>query len=140
MRRIELIATRMLDVREHWGGEAILPFSYGGIERPPDAGHPRRDAVSQVRHIAARAHGMHHTHGRRGAALRKDALGHLRGLSGRAYLVPLWGVNPSTSGIHLVPYVREAQKAGARLIVIDPRSTPLARQADLHLAPQARVS
>ena len=27
---IELIATRMLEVREHWGGEAILPFSYGG--------------------------------------------------------------------------------------------------------------
>ena len=27
---IELIATRMLEVRDRWGGEAILPFSYGG--------------------------------------------------------------------------------------------------------------
>ena len=27
---IELIATRLLEVRERWGGEAILPFSYGG--------------------------------------------------------------------------------------------------------------
>ena len=53
-----------------------------------------------------------------------------------ARLIVLWGVNPSTSGIHLVPYVREAQKSGARLVVIDPRSTPLARQADLHLAPK----
>src|SRR5687767_6938896 len=53
-----------------------------------------------------------------------------------ARLIILWGVNPSTSGIHLVPYVREAQKSGARLIVIDPRATPLARQADLHLAPK----
>ena len=55
------------------------------IERPPDAGHARRDPVSQVRHITARAHGMRGTHGRRGAGtLRKDAVGHLRGLSGRA--------------------------------------------------------
>src|SRR5262249_18686664 len=50
-----------------------------------------------------------------------------------AKLIVLWGVNPSASGIHLVPYVREAQKRGAKLIVIDPRSTPLARSADLHL-------
>jgi anaerobic selenocysteine-containing dehydrogenase len=32
--------------------------------------------------------------------------------------------------------VREAQKRGARLVVVDPRETPLARQADLHLAPR----
>lgn len=27
---LELVATRMLDTRDHFGGEAILPFSYGG--------------------------------------------------------------------------------------------------------------
>ena len=51
-----------------------------------------------------------------------------------ARLIVLWGVNPSASGIHLVPFVREAQKAGRTLVVIDPRATSLARQADLHLA------
>jgi anaerobic selenocysteine-containing dehydrogenase len=51
-----------------------------------------------------------------------------------ARLIVLWGVNPAASGIHLVPYVKEAQKAGARLVVVDPRATSLARQADLHLA------
>jgi len=51
-----------------------------------------------------------------------------------AQLIILWGVNPTASGVHLVPYVREAQKRGAKLIVIDPRSTQLARAADLHLA------
>ena len=34
-----------------------------------------------------------------------------------AQLIVLWGVNPSASGIHLVPYVREAQKRGAKLVV-----------------------
>ena len=51
-----------------------------------------------------------------------------------ARLIVLWGVNPSASGIHLVPFVREAQRKGATLVVVDPRRTPLARQADLHLA------
>ena len=44
-----------------------------------------------------------------------------------AKLIVLWGVNPSASGIHLVPYVREAQKRGAKLVVIDPRATQLAQ-------------
>ena len=45
-------------------------------------------------------------------------------------------MNPSASGIHLVPFIQEAQQAGARLVVIDPRRTPLAKKADLHLAPR----
>ncbi|HXQ20120.1 MAG TPA: molybdopterin-dependent oxidoreductase, partial [Candidatus Acidoferrales bacterium] len=51
-----------------------------------------------------------------------------------ASLIILWGVNPSASGIHLVPYVREGQKRGAKLVVVDPRTTTLARGADVHLA------
>jgi anaerobic selenocysteine-containing dehydrogenase len=51
-----------------------------------------------------------------------------------AQLIILWGVNPSASGIHLVPYIREAQRRGATLVVVDPRTTPLAKQADIHLA------
>ena len=35
-------------------------------------------------------------------------------------------MNPSVSGIHLVPYIQEAQKKGARLVVVDPRRTRLA--------------
>jgi anaerobic selenocysteine-containing dehydrogenase len=50
-----------------------------------------------------------------------------------ARLIVLWGVNPSVSGIHLVPHIKDAQRRGAKLVVIDPRTTPLARQADLHL-------
>src|SRR4029078_2758400 len=45
-----------------------------------------------------------------------------------------WGCNPPASGIHLVSHIKKAQKDGAKLVVIDPRRTPLARQADLHLA------
>jgi anaerobic selenocysteine-containing dehydrogenase len=36
--------------------------------------------------------------------------------------------------MHLVPFIKAARKRGARLVVIDPRRVPIARQADLHLA------
>ncbi len=51
-----------------------------------------------------------------------------------ARLIVVWGTNPSATGIHLVPIVQEAQRRGAKLVVVDPRATPLAKQADLHLA------
>jgi anaerobic selenocysteine-containing dehydrogenase len=50
-----------------------------------------------------------------------------------ARLIVVWGTNPSATGIHLVPIVQEAQRSGAKLVVVDPRATPLAKQADLHL-------
>ncbi len=48
-------------------------------------------------------------------------------------LVVVWGCNPAVSGIHLVPPIQAARDAGAKLVVIDPRATPIAKQADLHL-------
>ena len=40
----------------------------------------------------------------------------------------------TVSQMHLRPLIRAAQKQGARLVVVDPRRVPIARQADLHLA------
>ena len=57
----------------------------------------------------------------------------------QAQLIVLWGVNPSASGIHLVPYLREAQTARreARRRSIRGRRRWRA-QADLHLAVASR--
>ncbi len=51
-----------------------------------------------------------------------------------AQLVIVWGNNVTVSQMHLRPLIRAAQKQGARLVVVDPRRVPIARQADLHLA------
>lgn len=51
-----------------------------------------------------------------------------------ADLVVIWGANPSVSNTHLPPLVRQACDAGAALVVVDPRRTPLAARADVHLA------
>jgi len=133
---LELIASRLLKIRERWGGEAILPLSYGGsngllTQDTIDAVLFRRFGTSRLaRTVCAAPTGVaaQSLYGKMPSVTYEDYP--------EAKLIILWGVNPSTSGIHLVPYVREAQKRGARLVVVDPRSTPLARQADLHLAPR----
>jgi anaerobic selenocysteine-containing dehydrogenase len=129
-----VIASRIDEVRARSGAEAILPFCYGGsngllTQESVDARFFRRLGASRLaRTVCAAPTGA--------AAL--GLYGKMSGVSYEDYpaarLIVLWGVNPSASGIHLVPYLREAQRAGATLIVVDPRRTALAKQADLHVA------
>jgi anaerobic selenocysteine-containing dehydrogenase len=53
----------------------------------------------------------------------------------RARAIVLWGVNPSATSIHLAQHVIEARRNGAFVAVVDPRRTPLARSARVHLRP-----
>jgi anaerobic selenocysteine-containing dehydrogenase len=49
--------------------------------------------------------------------------------------VLLWGSNPVTSHLPMMwPDIAEAQRRGAKLVVIDPRTTRAAARADLHAA------
>ena len=49
-------------------------------------------------------------------------------------LVVVWGANPTVSNTHFPPLVQQAATAGAKVVVIDPRRTAMAKRADLHLA------
>jgi anaerobic selenocysteine-containing dehydrogenase len=51
----------------------------------------------------------------------------------RARLILIWGSNPPVSHMTFLPSIDEGRRRGARLVVIDPRRTEIARQADLHL-------
>src|SRR5207302_11073683 len=53
-----------------------------------------------------------------------------------ARLIIVWGNNVTWSNLHLMPLINRARKRGAKLVVVDPRRTPIARVADLHLALQ----
>ncbi|MFC2122077.1 molybdopterin-dependent oxidoreductase [Bacteroidota bacterium] len=46
--------------------------------------------------------------------------------------IVLWGYNPQESNICDMVQVTPARKSGAKLIVIDPRKTPLAKEADIY--------
>jgi anaerobic selenocysteine-containing dehydrogenase len=51
-----------------------------------------------------------------------------------AKLIVAWGNNVTWTNLHFVPIVNRARRAGAKLVVVDPKRTKIAEQADLHLA------
>jgi anaerobic selenocysteine-containing dehydrogenase len=129
-----LIVDRFQKAKADVGGASILPFSYGGsngllTQDNFDAQLWRRFGTARLARTVCAAPTK---------AANQALYGKMPSVTYQDYpyaaLIVLWGVNPSASGIHLVPYVREAQTRGAKLVVVDPRSTPLARMADLHLA------
>ena len=127
------IVDRMTQIRENYGAEAILPFSYGGsnglvTQDTTDAQLFRQFGASRLARTVCAAPSM---------TAHAAMYGRMPGISYADYLaarlIVIWGANPSTSSIHLVPHVRAAQRAGAALVVIDPRRTKLAKKADVHL-------
>jgi anaerobic selenocysteine-containing dehydrogenase len=51
-----------------------------------------------------------------------------------AKLIVAWGNNVTWTNLHFVPIVNRARRAGAKLVVVDPKRTKIAEQADLHVA------
>ncbi len=50
-------------------------------------------------------------------------------------LIVIWGSNPASTAPHIMPFLRQAQRGGSRVIVIDPIRTLTARSADQHVQP-----
>jgi len=130
---LDLIAEQMLRAREEYGAESVLPFYYGGsngllTNEMEDARLFRKFGASRLaRTVCAAPTGAAATamYGKMAGVAYEDYV--------HAKLIVVWGANPPASGIHLMAHIKQAQKNGARLVVIDPRRTPLARTADLHL-------
>ncbi|MGH2486956.1 MAG: molybdopterin-dependent oxidoreductase, partial [Ktedonobacterales bacterium] len=115
---------------------AILPYSYSGTLglvqlAACNARLWNRMGASGLRRSicgAAAERAVQATYGARLAPDPADLL-HSR-------LVILWGHNPASTGPHLMPFLREAQRQGAYVVVIDPRRTLTARSADEHIQPR----
>jgi len=130
---LTIVAGRISEIRARAGGEAILPYNYGGSNGwLTEGGLPTRmfrrlGATNLNRSFCAAAT----------TPATRGLYGQIPGVALEDYehakLIVLWGVNPSATGIHLVPVIERARAAGAKLVVIDPRRTPLAKRADLHL-------
>lgn len=127
------IAEKMIDARDTHGAQSVLPFYYGGsnglmTNELEDARLFRRFGASRLaRTVCAAPTGAAATamYGKMGGVGYEDYA--------KARLILVWGANPPASGIHLVAHIKQAQKDGAKLVVIDPRRTALARTADLHI-------
>ena len=131
---LDLVAEKFQAARQSGGAETILPLCYGGsngflTQDYADAILFRRFATSRLlRTVCAAPTG----------AANLGLYGKMTSVSYEdlpdARMIIVWGVNPSVSGIHIMPFLKQARDNGAFIVVIDPRATPLARQADLHLA------
>jgi anaerobic selenocysteine-containing dehydrogenase len=122
-------------IAEH-GAAAILPYSYSGtlgmLQNVVSASRLwNRMGVSGLERSicgAAAETAVEATLGGRWGPEPADVL-HSR-------LVLIWGHNPASTGPHFMPLLRQAQKRGAYVVVIDPRRTVTARSADEHIRPR----
>ena len=130
---LDEIAARLKRVTEEFGPESVLPYSYAGTIGQLGYGSMDRRffhrlGASQLdRTICATA----------GGTALKSVYGIKLGTTPQDFvhagLIIAWGANIHGNNIHLWPFIEEARRNGARLVVIDPYKTRTAALADEHL-------
>ena len=53
-----------------------------------------------------------------------------------ADVIIIWGANLVSTGVHAIPFIREAQERGCKIVAIDPRVTRTTWMADWHIQPK----
>lgn len=131
---LDAIAAKLQQTSDTYGPESILPYSYAGTigllgYGSMDRRFFHRLGASQLnRTICAEAGGQAWklVYGRKLGTPAED-FPHAR-------LIIAWGANIHGNNIHLWPFVEQARRNGARLIVIDPYRTRTAALADWHIS------
>ncbi len=127
------IAARLAEITKIWGPESVLPYSYAGTIGQLGYGSMDRRffhrlGASQLdRTICAAAGGAAYT------SVYGVKLGTRPEDFARAGMVIAWGANVHGNNVHLWPFIEQARRAGARLVVIDPYRTRTAALAEEHL-------
>ncbi|MFG1898819.1 molybdopterin oxidoreductase family protein [Micromonospora carbonacea] len=135
---MERIVGGVRAVQDRHGRDAVAVFGGGGLT------NEKAYALGKFARVALRTRHVDYN-GRwcmsSAAAAGNRAFGVDRGLPfpladlGRARTLLMVGANPAETMPPLMRHVADQQAAGGTLIVVDPRATATARQADLHLQP-----
>lgn len=130
---LDRIAGKFREISRDFGSEAILPYSYGGTlgtlnSSCMDRRFFHRLGASQLeRSICSAA----------GEAGLKSVLGVKLGTDPEQFrdsrYIIAWASNIHGNNVHLWPFIQEARRKGARLVVIDPYRTRTAACADWYL-------
>ena len=130
---LDEIASRFRSIAAEFGSEAILPYSYGGTlgalnGASMDRRFFHRLGASQLdRTICSAA----------GEAGLKSVYGVKLGTEPEQFrhskYIIAWASNIHANNVHLWPFIVEAQRNGAKLVVIDPYRTRTAQCADWYL-------
>src|SRR6202522_3717350 len=131
---LDEIAERLTKITAEFGPESVLPYSYAGTIGQLGYGSMDRRffyrlGASQLdRTICSAAGGVALT------SVYGIKLGTAPQDFAHAGLIVAWGANIHGNNIHLWPFIEEARRRGAKLVVIDPYRTRTAALADEHLA------
>ena len=127
------ITRRFREISQQFGSEAILPYSYGGTLGALNSGSMDRRffhrlGASQLERAICSA---------AGEAGLKSVLGVKLGTEPEQFrhsrYILAWASNIHGNNVHLWPFIEEARRAGAKLVVIDPYRTRTAACADWYL-------
>lgn len=127
------ITARFTSIIRQWGGEAILPYHYGGSngllgDSFLDTFYFATLGASRMAKTLCAAPST---------AVAMDMYGRMPGVAFEDYphakCIIIWGANPKASNIHLVPLLRRAKKKGAFIAAVNPLHTFSAQEIDLHL-------
>jgi anaerobic selenocysteine-containing dehydrogenase len=130
---LDEITKRLPEIANEFGSEAILPYSYGGTLGVLNGGSMDRrffhrlGASQLARNICSAA----------GEAGLRSVLGAKTGTEPEQFrhskYIIAWGANIHGNNVHLWPFIEEARRKGAKLVVIDPYKTRTAKCADWYL-------
>ena len=131
---VELIVGRLRAAETTNGPESVVPYTYNSsapaLQHEAGERFWRRFGASRVHHtVCAATYAVAYSSlfGSMLSADPRDVI-HSR-------LIVIWGANPTVSNTHFPPLVTRAQREfGAKVVVVDPRATAIAKRADLHLA------
>jgi anaerobic selenocysteine-containing dehydrogenase len=130
---LDEIASRFRKIIAEFGSEAILPYSYGGTLGALNGGSMDRRFFSRLgaseleRTICSSA----------GEAGLESVMGVKLGTDPEQFVhsryIIAWASNIHGNNVHLWPFIEEARRKGAKLVVIDPYRTRTATCADWYL-------
>ena len=132
---LDLAAERLLQTRRNHGAESILHFRSGGslglLKGVSDHLFAHFGPVTATHGSICTGAGSHAQKTDFGISDSHDVFDLLS-----SKVILLWGKNPHTSGVHLLPVLREAKARGAVVIGVDPVRTKAASLCDEFLQPR----
>lgn len=129
---IKLFAGKLLEVKEQYGGEAILPYQYAGnmgvINRNGGYALYHKLGTSRLLETICSA-----AAGKGWAMHLGDTPGSPPEIATDSDLIVAWGINVRVSNVHFWQYIASAKKRGGKLLVIDPYLNETGRLADHYI-------
>lgn len=131
---LETISTRWGAIIEEHGAEAIMPHAYlgnigtlNGLTSGDRFFNALKSSVAEKTYCESGS-----------STAWMLTYGAIGGVDPESYAYSncfiFWGHNPMATQTHCWPFVMEARKKGAKVIVIDPVGTKTAKSADIHIA------